>query len=117
MQLRTARLCLDCEEVHDGQQCPVCASETFAFITRWVPVPERQTKRTRPPEVTRPEALHTYREMLEPTPRPGGVWRTVGRGALGLALVGIAGWVFKQNSPASKPEEGATDSARDRQRQ
>ena len=29
MQLRTARLCLDCEEVHDEAQCPVCASETF----------------------------------------------------------------------------------------
>src|SRR5262245_32500541 len=29
MQLRTARLCLDCEEVHEEQQCPVCASESF----------------------------------------------------------------------------------------
>ena len=36
MQLRNARLCLDCEEVHDAQQCPACASEMYAPITRWV---------------------------------------------------------------------------------
>ena len=39
MQLRNARLCLDCEEVHDAAHCPACASESFAFITRWVPSP------------------------------------------------------------------------------
>ena len=32
MQLRNARLCLDCEEVHDAQQCPACASAMFAPI-------------------------------------------------------------------------------------
>jgi hypothetical protein len=48
MQLRTARLCLDCEELHEDQQCPVCASEEFAFLTRWVPVTERRVRR-RPP--------------------------------------------------------------------
>ena len=44
MQLRAARLCLDCEELHDAQQCPVCASETFAYLSRWVPAPERRAK-------------------------------------------------------------------------
>lgn len=116
MQLRTARLCLDCDEVHDSQQCPVCASETFAFITRWVPVPERQAKRVRPAEVEHPEALHSYREMLEPTPRRSGAWRTVGRGALGLALVGVAGWLFRQKPQSSTPDEAAPGSARDSQR-
>src|SRR5687767_527745 len=63
MQLRNARLCLDCEEVHDSQQCPLCASETFVFITRWVPAPERRQKpRTGEPPPS-PE-LDTYREML-----------------------------------------------------
>ena len=47
MQLRKARLCHDCEEVHADPQCPVCASETFTYITRWVPAPERR-KRPRP---------------------------------------------------------------------
>ena len=50
MQLRKARLCLDCEELHDQWQCPVCASETFAFITRWMPAPERR-KKPRPSNV------------------------------------------------------------------
>ena len=44
MQLRIARLCLDCDELHDAQQCPVCTSETFAYITRWVPAPERRKR-------------------------------------------------------------------------
>ena len=42
MQLRVARLCLDCDEIHDSQQCPVCASEAFVYLTRWVPAPERR---------------------------------------------------------------------------
>src|SRR5688572_26295030 len=37
MELDIARLCLNCEEVHDSQHCPKCASETFAYLTRWVP--------------------------------------------------------------------------------
>ena len=36
MRLMNARLCLDCEEVHDEQHCPICGSESFAFLTRWV---------------------------------------------------------------------------------
>jgi len=37
MKLRDARLCLDCEELHTEEQCPVCASEAFSFVTRWIP--------------------------------------------------------------------------------
>ena len=44
MQLRTARLCLDCEEVHDEGQCPVCASETFTYLSRWIPSDERRRR-------------------------------------------------------------------------
>ena len=51
MQLNVARLCLDCEEVHDAQRCPVCASETFAYLTRWVP---RIETRTAPQPAARP---------------------------------------------------------------
>ena len=36
MRLDEARLCLDCEEIHDNQECPSCGSEAFAFLTRWV---------------------------------------------------------------------------------
>ena len=116
MQLRSARLCLDCDEVHDAQQCPQCASETFAFITRWVPVPERPErpdrpqKRTRALEASSPEALGAYREMLQPETRSGdGKWRTIRRGAVGLALFGIAGWIWRQNNRSSVDEAQSTD--------
>jgi hypothetical protein len=106
MQLRTARLCLDCEEVHDGQQCPACASETFVFITRWVPAPERR-ERPRTQEPSRPAELQAYRSLLDAAPRGNGAgWRVVRQGALGLALVGVAGWLWKSASAeaaADKP--------------
>jgi hypothetical protein len=42
MQLRVARLCLDCEEVFAGDVCPVCASTHYAFLSNWLPVEERR---------------------------------------------------------------------------
>jgi hypothetical protein len=110
MQLRTARLCLDCEEVHDAQQCPVCASETFAFITRWVPVPER---RTRPRPVEQPtETATAYREMLQPTSATP--WRAIRRGAVGLALVGVAGWLMRRTDDPrdARPRPSKTSDTR-----
>jgi hypothetical protein len=110
MQLRSARLCLDCDEVHDAQQCPQCASETFAFITRWVPVPDRPDRpqpRPRPLEVSSPETLGAYREMLRPEEKSDGKWRTIRRGAVGLALFGIASWIWRHNNRAGD-EAGRT---------
>ena len=49
MQLKTARLCLNCDEVHDAQACPVCVSETFVYLTRWVPRSQPVTRRAAPP--------------------------------------------------------------------
>ena len=116
MQLRNARLCLDCEEVHDAQHCPACASESFAFITRWVPSPSgdgspangqgttvvRAERREHPPaqlEPTSRETLDSYRQLLggRPAPQPSN-WRFVKRGALGLAIFGLAGWAWKQQN-------------------
>jgi hypothetical protein len=118
MQLRSARLCLDCDEVHDAQQCPQCASESFAFITRWVPIPDRpdrQLTRPRAQEVSSPEALGAYREMLQPAERHGGGWRTIRRGALGLAIFGIAGWLWRQNSRAPGQAETADEETSNQQ--
>ena len=42
MQLRVARLCLDCEELYVGSHCPVCASERYAFLSTWLPSEERR---------------------------------------------------------------------------
>lgn len=119
MQLRNARLCLDCEEVHDATHCPVCASESFAFITRWVPSPSgeaspagagvppvpaaRVQPRERPPQVqpvepVSQETLDTYRQLLGGNPAASSNWRFVKRGALGLAIFGLAGWAWKQQN-------------------
>jgi hypothetical protein len=112
-----ARLCLDCEEVHDAQQCPTCASETFAYITRWVPSPERrQRPRTTAAVPTDRETVNTYRAML--TPEETGGWKMLRRGAVGLAIFGVAGWLWRKNSrqgaetTGSGPATGGTRSER-----
>jgi|SRR6187402_3464143 hypothetical protein len=74
MKLQRARLCLDCEELHEEQQCPVCASEVFAFVTRWVPAREN-----RPPPTPRPPAGLTNTQ------------KAVGIG-VGLGVMGLARW-------------------------
>ena len=38
MKLKDARLCLDCEEVYEGAQCPKCASGWNVYLRRWVKV-------------------------------------------------------------------------------
>jgi hypothetical protein len=75
MQLRVARLCLDCEELHDAQQCPICASESFAYLTRWIPVDERRQERR-------------AKSVRPPEPPPGRS-RWVARGAVGAAAVAL----------------------------
>lgn len=50
MQLRVARLCLDCEELHVDNRCPRCVSERYAFVTNWLPSEER--RRWKRPQVT-----------------------------------------------------------------
>lgn len=86
MQLRVARLCLDCEEVHDQYQCPVCASDHFTYLSRWVPAPER---RQRPrPEPPPPASLDVYRQVVNPAPRRG---RVLSRALVGLGAAGVVG--------------------------
>lgn len=95
MQLRVARLCHDCEEIHADQHCPVCASETFTFITRWVPAPERRAK-PRPPQPT-PEA-DVYRRLTQPETNDRGAAWFLKRAAVGLTAVGMAGWLLRRNA-------------------
>ena len=87
MQLRVARLCLDCEELHEEQQCPVCASESYAYISRWVAAPERRRVGRRP---SKPAPSTSKR-------------RAVGYGVAGLAIAGLARlwWRAGQNVEAS----------------
>ena len=90
MQLRNARLCLDCEEVHDALQCPMCASETFAYVTRWVPIPE--TRQPRPD--SSPEA-EVYRQLVSETPQPSRGKQILRQGALALTAIGVIGWLWQ----------------------
>jgi hypothetical protein len=93
MQLRRARLCLDCEEIHEAQQCPVCASESFAYLSRWVPAPERRAK----PRTT------SSAPVPAPLPSRG---KMVGLGIAGLGLVGLAQWLAKGRALIEKAAEG-----------
>jgi hypothetical protein len=79
MQLREARLCLDCEELHTLERCPVCASEAFAFVTRWLPVDERRT-RARKPAPSAP-------------PNHGSRW--VKAATAGVAVATVAQWLWR----------------------
>jgi hypothetical protein len=111
MQLRTARLCLDCNEVHDEQRCPVCASETFAYLTRWVPEAERQATPPRP--ASSPEA-EVYRALLHPE-RQRDSGRMLKQGLLGLTALGLAGYFIKTRPrgngelSVTRPPDEATD--------
>jgi hypothetical protein len=115
MRLMNSRLCLDCEEVHDQQHCPVCGSESFAFLTRWVApadaVAEAGTTRTvRPPNpADRREQIDAYRQILNPSPQQPRRGRMVAHGALGLALLGLARLVWR-----AAPEPKSDGSGRPR---
>jgi len=115
MRLMNARLCLDCEEVHDQQHCPICSSESFAFLTRWVTPSDTVTaeaapRATRPPDaVGRREQVDAYRQILSPSPPSPKRARLVARGALGLAILGVARALWRavpEPRPEPKPDAG-----------
>jgi hypothetical protein len=98
MQLHIARLCLDCEEVHDAQVCPRCTSESFALLSRWIPVRERRARPRPQPETSDAE---TYRQLLAPEAPSQPSHRWLMRGAL-LTAVGVGGWLWRQKT--TKPD-------------
>jgi hypothetical protein len=100
MDLREARLCLDCEEIFEGPHCPLCASESFAFVSRWVPA---RARRTGPKPAVSPEAA-TYRRLLVADAVKPKAMRLIKRGAVGLAVVSLARWLWRQGGPAARRE-------------
>lgn len=132
MRLVNARLCLDCEEVHEQQHCPICGSESFAFMTRWVTpsdtiAAEAPGRPARPqaaaaekPELVerrqqlaRREQVDAYRQMLNPEGAPPRRGRMVARGALGLALLGLARAVWR-STPETNGESRKNGKAGER---
>lgn len=113
MQLRNARLCLDCDEVHEESHCPVCASESFAFIKRWVPASERRARQRPQPEIdsSHRETVSTYKELLAANNEPRlTTWQLVRGGAVSLALLGAAGWMWRRNAqPGADRRGGSTN--------
>lgn len=119
MKLNNARLCLDCDEVHDEGHCPSCASESFAFIKRWVTTPEARARAAVDNEsrTERAERAATYRALLEGNHEKSVTRRLVRGGVVGLAVLGAAGWLLQRNAaeknkaePDNKSDESASES-------
>jgi len=93
----------------------VCASESFAFIKRWVPATERRPRPSAASEAPS-EAVATYRALLSTNSTNGESRMTTGRllggGAVGLALLGAAGWLLQRNGrdKAKAGESSSPDS-------
>ena len=114
MKLNNARLCLDCDEIHEESHCPQCASESFGFIKRWVPAAERRA-RQREPEIdgAHRETISTYKELLAASEAPRfRTWKLVRDGAVSLALIGAAGWVWRRNAHSRSGPSPNGDAAR-----
>ena len=110
MKLSTARLCLDCDEIHDEYRCPACTSETFAYMTRWVPEPDRPR---RPGPTTSPEA-EVYRALVkdEDDGTPGRGGRILRHGVVGLAAVGVLGWLWRGRDGEHASQKPKADTPR-----
>jgi hypothetical protein len=106
MQLHVARLCLDCQEVHSDTRCPVCASESFAALSRWIPLQER---RVRPRSTAGPDVVETYRRLLDATAtveepsRNRMKWPR--RAAVIVATLGVGSWLWRRSPGSGKSTE------------
>jgi hypothetical protein len=90
MHLQEARLCLDCEELHTDDRCPRCASDAFAFVTRWIPANERRIRSRRPTPSSSTSSLSASTSSK---------WLTGAAG--GLAAIAAVRWLWR--APASSP--------------
>jgi len=101
VQLQNARLCLDCEEIHEQVRCPACASESFAFLERWVPAPAG----ARPPKAQAPPEAAVYRRLMVADAMRPKAYKLLKRGAIGLMAVSLARWAWRRSHEAVEPED------------
>ncbi len=72
LPLEKARICLECDTIHDLPACPECGSTTFYYLARWVkpkqpPKPEseaEQVEQAPAPERPRKKSRHILRKVL-----------------------------------------------------
>ena len=93
MQLRRARVCLDCEELHEAASCPACASESFAYLSRWVALPGPQAYDA--PHGS-PKTAAYRRITVADSVRPKAA-RLARQGAVGLAVLSLARWLWREH--------------------
>src|ERR1043165_6698110 len=107
MQLHVARLCLDCQEVHAQTRCPVCASESFAALSRWIPAQER---RARVRAADGEDLAETYHRVLNApaaateAPKSRAKWPR--RAAFVVATLGVGSWLWRR-SPGPRRSTGS----------
>ena len=77
-------------------RCPSCASETFTYISRWIPAPERR----RTPRPATSSAAEMYRGLIakEAAAPTGSGRRLLKQGVVGLTALGLVGWFFRKKS-------------------
>ena len=105
MQLHSARLCLDCQEVHAEPRCPVCTSESFAVLSRWIPAQER---RARERLAAGSDAAEAYRRLLmvdKDTGKSSARWP---RRMAFLVALGVGGWLWRRPTRAKRNSGGAS---------
>ena len=102
IDLKRARLCLDCEAIFDGPECPACTSQTFVPLTRWI----------RPAAIPRREERAPIRASQTPAKtatRPGRLLKKslyVGLGAYGMwKMLFEPGKGRQPRAPKQPPEE------------
>jgi hypothetical protein len=103
IDLRRARLCLDCEAIFEGPQCPACTSESFVPVTRWIrPMDAPAREERSPARAVQPGATAA--------PRPKRLLKKslyVGLGAYGMWKM-----LFEPaKSPKPRPRKPPSDTA------
>lgn len=83
----------------------MCASESFAYITRWIPAGERRA--TPRPRTPAPDA-DVYRQLTASEARvASGGGRLLTRGAVGLTVLSVAGWLWRQQRRQDQAPDAA----------
>ena len=105
MKLDVARLCLDCDEIHEDQICPACSSEAFAFSRAGSRPPGNTGSNggAAPPVVQpaathqarTPEQIEAFRQLIEGKPEKRPVAASSTKGVVGLAAVSLLGWAWR----------------------